>query len=86
VVRIRRAKGLVPLIRFYEVELTPPDADQPWRPGKPVSALALKRRLFAEGFYQRDVADLLLEADERRNHADSEQWVEHSGVRPTPPR
>jgi hypothetical protein len=82
-IRLRRARGLLPLIRYYEVELSPPDADDPWRPAKPVTAFALKRRLFASGFYQRDVADLLLEADQLRTSGDTECWVEHAGVRPT---
>ena len=78
-IRLRRAKGPIPLIRFYEVELTPPDADRPWRTNRPVPSFAVKRRLFSEGFYERDVWDLLAEANQRRGH-----WVEHAGVRPTP--
>jgi hypothetical protein len=78
-IRLRRAKGPIPLIRFYEVELTQPDADRPWQTTRPIPGFAVKRRLLSEGFYERDVWDLLAEANER-----SGQWVEHQGVRPTP--
>jgi len=84
-IRLRRTKGAIPLLRFYEVELTPPDSEAPWRPEKPVTALAVKRRLFAEGFHQRDVADLVLETDELWKRGEREQWVEHAGVRPARP-
>ncbi len=82
-IRLRRVKGVVPLMRFYQVELTPPDADRPWRTSRALPAVTVKRRLFREGFYQRDVADLLLEADEQWNSG-SRDWVEHLGVRPEP--
>jgi len=71
-------------MRFYELELTPPDADAPWRTTRATPALMVRRRLFGEGFYQRDVADLLLEADEVWNAGQRGEWIEHSGVRPTP--
>ena len=82
-IRLRRASGPVPFIRYYDVELAPPDAGEPWHPGKPVSAFALKRRLFAEGYYQRDVADLVLEADQAWNRGARGEWLEHAGVRPS---
>jgi hypothetical protein len=81
-IRLRRTKSLVPLVRRYDVDVSPPDADEPWRPDAPVTALAVRRRLLAEGFYQRDVADLLLEADELWRSGERERWVEHAGVRP----
>ena len=84
-IRLRRASGPLPAIRYYEVELSPPDADEPWRPKKPVSGFGLKRRLFANGFHQRDVADLMLEADQFRASGETERWVEHVGVRPAQP-
>jgi hypothetical protein len=80
-IRLRRATGPLPVIRYYDVELSPPDADEPWCPEKPVSAFALKRRLFASNFHQRDVADRLLEADQLRASGDTKRWVEHAGVR-----
>jgi hypothetical protein len=83
VIRLRRAAGPIPLVRYYEVELTPPDAAERWHPGKPVPAFILKRRLFAEGFYQRDVSDLVLEADEAWRRGEREEWMEHSDVRPS---
>jgi hypothetical protein len=84
VIRLRRTRRSIPLIRFYELELSPPDAEVPWRPGKPVSGLGVRRRLYAEGYYQRDVADMLLEADQLWDSGNRDGWVEHSGVRPAP--
>ena len=80
-IRLRKVRRSLPLLAAYEVELSPPDSAEPWKPPKPVSSWALKRRLFGEGFHQRDVADLMLEADELYVHAPGE-WVEHGGVRP----
>lgn len=82
-IRLRRAVGPIPFLRYYEVELAPPDADEEWHPGKAVPAFVLKRRLFLEGFYQRDVADLVLEADEAWRRGERETWMEHSGIRPS---
>lgn len=81
-VRLRRVAGRLPLLRVYELELMPPDAERPWRTTRPISALAAKRRLYSERFYQRDVADLLLEADELWKAGRREEWVEHAAVRP----
>jgi hypothetical protein len=81
-IRLRRVKGRAPLLHFYEVELEPPDAAATWRPGKPVWGFSLSRRLSAEGYYQRDVADLLLEADQLWDAGDRGRWIEHAGVRP----
>lgn len=55
--RIRQARRR--LLRRYEVVLTPPDADRPWRPAHTVGRLRLRWRLHREGFDPDDVVTIL---------------------------
>jgi hypothetical protein len=56
-IRLRRVSRQIPWLRFYEVELSPPDADSPWLPEKPVWSISLRRRLIAEGIHERDATE-----------------------------